>query len=86
MISTTSISIVAFLFAQPLQVPTRPASLLWALPICMSIAVVYKAIKLEQFKGGLFLREVLLLFGTIVGFLVLVALGLLVIAYLTVGL
>lgn len=73
---------VAFLgqiFTEPLPVPTRPISLLWALPICLSIALVYKAIKLENFRVRLYLREVLLLFITIIGFLIAVAVVLLLI-------
>lgn len=66
----------------PLDVPTSPGGLLWALPICLIIASVYKAIKLEAFRWPLFVREVLLLFATIIGFLILVALALLTIAKL----
>ena len=68
--------IAAFL-AQPLRVPSDITSLLWALPISLSIALVYKAIKVVNFKPLLFLREVALLFATIVGFLVVVAIVLL---------
>ena len=60
----------------PLEVPTRATGLLWALPICVSIAMVYKALRLETFKGRLFIREVLVLSATIGGFLALVAAGL----------
>ena len=67
------------IFTQPLPVPTRSVSLLWALPICLSIALVYKATKLENFRFKLYLREVLLLFITIIGFLIAVAVALLVI-------
>jgi hypothetical protein len=64
---------VTRLFTTPAYIPTDITSLLWALPICLSIAVVYKAIKLEQFTTGYFAREVSLLFITIIGFLVVVA-------------
>ncbi|MCK5270503.1 MAG: hypothetical protein KAJ46_06950 [Sedimentisphaerales bacterium] len=69
--------ILAELFSQPLYVPTNTLSLLWALPICLSIAVVYKAIKMETMRPKIFVREVLLLFVTIIGFLSVVAVGLL---------
>ena len=72
--------ILAQWFARPLEIPTTPVSLLWALPISLSIAVVYKALKLPEFRPRLFLREVALLFATIVGFLALVAAGLAVVA------
>ena len=74
--------ILAELFSQPLYVPTRCLSLLWALPICLSIAVVYKAIKMETIRPKIFVREVLLLFVTIIGFLSIVAAGLLGVACL----
>ena len=73
---------LAELFSQPLYVPTSALSLLWALPICLSIAVVYKAIKMETIRPKIFVREVLLLFVTIIGFLSIVAAGLLGVACL----
>lgn len=78
----SSCYILAELFSQPLYVPTSALSLLWALPICLSIAVVYKAIKMETIRPKIFVREVLLLFITIIGFLSIVAAGLLGIACL----
>ena len=68
------------LLSEPVTVGTNVLSLLWALPICLSIALVYKAVKLEESRWGAFGREVAVLFVTIIGFLILVALGLLVIA------
>jgi len=67
---------LAQLFTQPTYLPTHIITQLWVLPICLSIALVYKAIKLEDFKPELFVREVILLFFTIVGFLIIVAVGL----------
>ena len=61
------------IFIKPLDVPTNPTSLLWALPVCLCIAMVHKAVKLESFEPGLVVREVLYLFLTIVGFLILSA-------------
>ena len=69
-------SIAGFL-DQPLTVPTDAWALLWALPISLSIALIYKAIKVHTFRPGPYLREVALLFATIVGFLVVVAVVLL---------
>jgi hypothetical protein len=62
-------AILGQLFSQPLHVPTRAVSLLWVVPICLSIALVYKAIKLDDLKWGYYLREVGLLFCTLIGFL-----------------
>ena len=79
----TSFCVVAAqIFAQPLEVSTTTISLLRAFPLSMAIAIVYKTVKLEKFSWASFIREVVLLFGTIVGFLALVAIGLFVIAYL----
>jgi hypothetical protein len=72
----------AQLFSQPMRVPTDVVSLLWVVPICLSIALVYKTIKIEIFTPALLLREVAFLFVTIIGFLILVALALLGIARL----
>ena len=64
---------LAQLFTQPTYIPTNIISLLWAIPICLSISVVYKAIKIEHFAPGYFAREVSLLFVTIICFLIVVA-------------
>lgn len=69
------------LAALPVEIPTTPVSLLWALPLCLAISVVYKAVKLETFTPALVVKEVALLFITIIGFLILVALILLAIAH-----
>ena len=74
--------ILAELFTQPSYIPTDITSLLWAIPICLSIAVVYKAIKIEHFAPAYFAREVSLLFVTITSFLIIVAVVLWTIAHL----
>lgn len=74
--------LLAHIFSQPLEIPTRAIALLWALPICLTIALVYKSLKLETFRFSILLREVVLLFLTIIGFLVMVAIVLVIIAYL----
>jgi len=72
--------LLAQIFTEPMYLPTKPVSLLWILPICLSVSLVYKAIKLEEFRPGLFVREVLFLFGTIIVFLLVIAVVLLIIA------
>ncbi len=72
-------SILAF-SQYPIAIPTTPASLLWALPVSLGIAAVYKAVKLEEFTWPLFVREVSLLFVTIIGALIATALCLLILA------
>ncbi len=76
------ITTLAAIFTEPMYIPVHAASLLWALPICFCIATVYKAVKLEEFEIKVFIRETIFLFITIIGFLVFVAICLLVIAKL----
>lgn len=70
------------LFVMPLEVPTRALALLWALPISLTVAIVYKALKLPTLETGFYIREVLLLFIWILACLILAALVLLAIAHL----
>lgn len=70
------------LLTYPLHVPTSPLGLLWSLPICLSIAAVYKAIKLETFDWHTFIRETILLFVTIIGFLIAIGAALVLLGYL----
>ena len=72
-------SIIAF-SQYPIAVPTTPASLLWALPVSIGIAAVYKAVKLETFTWPIFAREVALLSATIVGALIATAVCLVILA------
>lgn len=73
--------VLAQWFIAPLRIGTDVLGLFWALPICLSIAAVYKAIKLERFTPASFIREVALLFATIIGFLIFVGVLLWVISY-----
>ena len=64
----------------PIAIPTNPVSLLWALPVSLGIAAVYKAVKIEKFSWPLFAREVSLLFVTIISALILTAICLAILA------
>ena len=68
-------SVIAF-SQYPISIPTTPASLLWAVPVSLGIAAVYKAIKLEKFTWPMFAREVTLLVATIIGALIATGIGL----------
>ncbi len=68
-----SLALLAQLFNTPISAPTTVQGQLWALPICLSIALVYKTLKLKTLEPKTFIREVLLLFITIIGFLILAA-------------
>jgi hypothetical protein len=60
----------------PEQVATNPQSMLWLLPLTAAIAAVYKATKLPEIKLGSFVKETVLLFGSIVGFVIIAAVAL----------
>ena len=69
-------------FTTPIQIDTTPASILWLLPLVVSIAVVYKATKVHEIKLRSFTRETALLIGSILVFITVAALVLHGIAWL----
>jgi hypothetical protein len=69
-------------FTVPEKITTDPQSMLWLLPLVAAIAVVYKATKLPEIKIANFLKESVLLFGSIVIFMLITALVLYSIAWL----
>jgi hypothetical protein len=70
-------------FATPERIGTNPSSILWLLPLAASIAIVYKATKLPTITAGNFVKEVVILFGSIVVFIIITALVLYSLAWLT---
>lgn len=69
-------------FTVPEEIGVNPQSMLWLLPLVAAIAVVYKATKVSKIKAGSFIRETVLLFGSIVVFMVVTALVLYAVAWL----
>jgi hypothetical protein len=69
-------------FTAPEQIRANPQAMLWLLPLAAAIAIVYKATKLPTITAGVFLKEVSLLFSSIVGFIIITALALFVIVWL----
>jgi len=63
-------------FTAPEQIGTNPHSVLWLLPLTAAIAIVYKTVKLPTINMRGFLKEVVILFCSIVVVLVLLALAL----------
>ncbi len=63
-------------FTAPEQIHANPQSMLWLLPLTAAIAVVYKATKLPTITASVFLKEVMLLFGSIVAFIIITVLAL----------
>jgi hypothetical protein len=72
-------------FASPVHIGTTPYAFLLALPLIAVIAIVYKATKLEKIELVSFARESFMLFGSILIFMVLTAVGVFVFMKLTIG-
>lgn len=75
-------ALVMATFTVPEKITTDPQSMLWLLPLVAAIAIVYKATKLPEIKIANFLKESVLLFGSIVIFMFVTALVLYSIAWL----
>ncbi len=81
---TRTYSLVMATFAVPEKITTDPQSMLWLLPLVAAIAVVYKATKLPEIKAANFIKEAVVLFGSIVVFMFVTALILYAIARLVI--
>jgi hypothetical protein len=57
-------------FSTPIRIDTTAASMLWLLPLVASIAIVYKATKVDRIRLKSFARETAVLFGSILVFIV----------------
>ena len=71
-------------FTTPEKIGANPQSMLWLLPLVAAIAIVYKATKLPEIKAANFLKEAVILFGSIVVFMSITALVLCAIAWLVI--
>jgi hypothetical protein len=60
-------------FTTPMRIGTDPTSMLWLLPLVVSVSVVYKATKVYKIRPWPFARESAVLFGSIVVFIVVAA-------------
>lgn len=69
-------------FTTPEHVGVTPKSMLWLLPLVASIAVVYKATKQPHIRFANFLKESVVLFGSIVIFMAITAVILVAFAWL----
>ena len=61
-------------FTTPENVGVNPRSMLWLLPLVAAIAVVYKATKVPKITAVNFAKETVVLFGSIVVFMIVTAL------------
>ena len=68
-------------FTAPEEIGTNAQSLLLLLPVVAAIAIVYKATKVSRVSAGNFIKESVLLFGSIVIFMVITALVLSAVAW-----
>ena len=69
-------------FASPQSIGTNAASFVWLLPLVVAIAVVYKALKVKEISAANFTRQAIVLSGTILVFMIVVAIGLYVVAWI----
>jgi len=69
-------------FTSPEQICPNPQAMLWVLPLTAAIAMVYKATKMPKFTTIAFLKEAVVLFGSIVAFLIITAAALFAVAWL----
>ena len=75
-------ALVIATFTTPEKIGANPQSMLWLLPLVAAIAIVYKATKLPEIKAANFLKEAVILFGSIVLFMSITALVLCTFAWL----
>ena len=69
----TVVAMILGSFTTPMRIGTDPASVLWLLPLVVSISVVYKATKVYKIQAWPFTKESAVLFGSIVVFIVVAA-------------
>ena len=69
-------------FTAPENIGTTAQSMLWLLPLAATIAVVYKATKVQTITADKFTKEALVLFGSIIVFIIVTALALHALAWL----
>jgi hypothetical protein len=66
--------VITATYTAPEEIGTDPSSILWLLPLAAAIAVVYKVTKLQTITAVKFIRETVILFGSIVVFITITAL------------
>jgi len=69
-------------FSEPQAIGMNPQSMLWLLPLVAAIAIVYKTTKIPKIKPFNFIKDVVILFGSIVVFMAITAVILYVFAWL----
>ena len=69
-------------FTTPEEIGTNPQLILWLLPLAAAIAIGYKATKLPTITAGNFIKETVVLFSSIIIFMVVTALALYALAWI----
>ena len=69
-------------FTVPEKINVNPQSMLWLIPLVAAIAIVYKTTKMPKIKNINFIKEVVILFGSIVVFMSVIAVALCLLAWL----
>jgi hypothetical protein len=69
-------------FTVPESIGANPQAILWLLPLMAAVVIVYKATKLPTITAGTFLKETAILFGSIIVFIVMIALALYALSWL----
>lgn len=66
-------SLILASFTQPVNMGVNQQSMLWLIPLFVSFSVVYKTTKLPNIKFTSFIKEVAVLFGSIMVFIIITA-------------
>jgi len=69
-------------FTAPMSIGTNPAAMLWMFPLLAAITLTYKATKMRVLLWKRFLKESLILFLTVSGFMIMAIIVLNLIAWL----
>ena len=70
-------------FTTPELIQTKPALMLWLLPLAASLALTYKATKLPKITPANFIKETVVLFAVITLLIIMIVLALYTLAWLT---
>jgi len=82
MLNSTAAMLAAF--TAPEDIKVNPQSMLWMLPLAAAIAIIYKATKLPKITARLFIKETVVLFASIVVFIIATAVVLWFVTYLAI--
>lgn len=82
--TTLAISMLAS-FTNPMHIGTDPISILWLVPLVITISIVYKATKVASIRAWPFAKETAALVGSILVFIAVAAVILYALAWVVTG-